>query len=169
MKAGTECQLCELGCEAPRPDGCTHPCVKPCHPPPCPPCHMMIRMRCHCQTLVKHIECDRWNAASEALRDTLKSCGQACPKEVSSVILAVLTLSILFTFLPFFYLSDKTKCKMREGVWWPVWMKKFCLLPYVIKKMDDCDDVSVFFYFRFFFVEVYITWTHGHRIIRKRQ
>ncbi|BFZ15022.1 hypothetical protein BsWGS_18061 [Bradybaena similaris] len=80
--AGAECQPCDQGCEVPRPSGCTHPCVRPCHPPPCPPCQMMIRMRCHCQTLVKHIECDKWNAASQKLRDTLKSCGQPCPKEM---------------------------------------------------------------------------------------
>ncbi|KAH9492637.1 NF-X1-type zinc finger protein nfxl1 [Bulinus truncatus] len=80
--AGEECQKCEMGCEAKRPAGCTHPCVKPCHPPPCPPCHMMIRMRCHCQTLVKHIECVKWVSASEVEKDFLKSCEQPCPKEM---------------------------------------------------------------------------------------
>ncbi|KAK6976666.1 NF-X1-type zinc finger protein NFXL1 [Biomphalaria glabrata] len=81
--AGEECQKCESGCEAKRPDGCSHPCVKPCHPPPCPPCHMMIRMRCHCQTLVKHIECVKWISASSAEKDMLKSCEQPCPKEMA--------------------------------------------------------------------------------------
>ncbi|XP_059151561.1 NF-X1-type zinc finger protein NFXL1-like [Physella acuta] len=80
--AGKECQHCEAGCEAKRPEGCTHPCVKPCHPPPCPPCHMMIRMRCHCQTLVKHIECSRWISVSKSQQDVLKCCEQPCPKEM---------------------------------------------------------------------------------------
>ncbi|CAL1536845.1 unnamed protein product [Lymnaea stagnalis] len=82
FSAGMECQQCELGCEAKRPEGCTHPCLKPCHPPPCSPCRMMVRMRCHCQTLVNHIECLKWIAASQNERDALKSCGQPCPKEM---------------------------------------------------------------------------------------
>ncbi|GFR97491.1 NF-X1-type zinc finger protein NFXL1 [Elysia marginata] len=81
-EAGVECQPCELGCEAERPPGCNHKCPKPCHPAPCPPCRMMVRMRCHCQTLLKHIECNKWVAASAQLKETLQSCGQPCPKEM---------------------------------------------------------------------------------------
>ncbi|XP_005090830.2 NF-X1-type zinc finger protein NFXL1 isoform X2 [Aplysia californica] len=82
-EAGAECPPCDLGCEAKRPKGCNHACVKPCHSAPCPPCLIMVRMRCHCQTLVKHIECNKWLAASTQLQDTLKSCGQPCPKEMA--------------------------------------------------------------------------------------
>ena len=82
LQLGAECQPCELGCQAPRPAGCNHKCPKPCHQAPCPPCRMMIRMRCHCQTLLKHVECSQWVAASAQLRETLQSCSQPCPKEV---------------------------------------------------------------------------------------
>ncbi|GFO45458.1 NF-x1-type Zinc finger protein nfxl1 [Plakobranchus ocellatus] len=81
--AGAECHPCEHGCEAPRPVGCNHKCTKPCHPAPCPPCRMMVRMRCHCQTLLKHVECSKWVAASTKLRETLQSCEQPCPKEMA--------------------------------------------------------------------------------------
>ena len=84
LKHGDNCEECELGCQNPRPEGCTHSCpsVK-CHPGPCPPCNQMLRMRCHCQISVQHVRCEDWVNAP-GTRESLQSCGGECPKQVNS-------------------------------------------------------------------------------------
>ncbi|XP_076446589.1 NF-X1-type zinc finger protein NFXL1-like [Babylonia areolata] len=80
MQAGENCQACESACEKARPEGCSHSCLQACHPGACPPCSAMVRMRCHCNAVVKHIPCHEWQAASTDRRNSLKSCGGPCPK-----------------------------------------------------------------------------------------
>ncbi len=82
-QAGTNCTVCEESCSKPRPDGCSHPCLMPCHPGECPPCRQMIRMRCHCQLIVQHVECFKWTDASDREKTRLRSCPSRCPKTVS--------------------------------------------------------------------------------------
>jgi len=78
--AGGTCEVCEDGCGRSRPDGCSHPCLLTCHPGDCPSCMQMIRMRCHCQLIVQHVECHRWTDASDREKIKLKACPQRCPK-----------------------------------------------------------------------------------------
>nr|KAG5689971.1 hypothetical protein BaRGS_033652 [Batillaria attramentaria] len=40
----------------------------------------MVRMRCHCQAVVKHIPCHEWLEAGTDRQNSLKSCGGPCPK-----------------------------------------------------------------------------------------
>jgi hypothetical protein len=43
----------------------------------------MIRMRCHCQNMVQHIDCSRLTNSDEKTKNTLRSCGGQCPKKVT--------------------------------------------------------------------------------------
>ncbi|XP_052277513.1 NF-X1-type zinc finger protein NFXL1-like [Dreissena polymorpha] len=81
--AGTNCEVCEVGCQFERPEGCTHECPNPCHPGPCPDCRQMFRMRCHCQVSVQFIECFKWVASNDRQKEALKVCGGPCPKQIS--------------------------------------------------------------------------------------
>ena len=80
--SGDTCQTCDLGCEKPRLEGCTHPCLLTCHKNECPPCGQLIRMRCHCSMMLKHVGCDQWTHGDDRERIRLKSCGCKCPKKV---------------------------------------------------------------------------------------
>ena len=88
--------VCEESCSIPRPDGCNHPCLLPCHPEECPPCRQMIRMRCHCQLIVQHVECFKWTDASDREKTRLRSCPGRCPKMVNIVI----NISKIVQFFP---------------------------------------------------------------------
>lgn len=80
VQHGDNCEECEAGCQKPRPEGCTHSCpTMKCHPGPCPPCKQMLRMRCHCQISVQHVQCEDWIKNPEK-RESLQSCGGECPK-----------------------------------------------------------------------------------------
>lgn len=82
-QAGENCMQCEQGCDKPHPEGCTHKCpLLKCHPGDCPPCRQMIRMRCHCQVMVQHIDCDKLTNADEETKISLRSCGSQCPKKL---------------------------------------------------------------------------------------
>ena len=84
MQAGDNCSQCEEACEKARPEGCSHKCpLLKCHPGDCPPCSQMIRMRCHCQNMVQHIDCSRLTNSDEKTKNTLRSCGGQCPKKVN--------------------------------------------------------------------------------------
>ncbi|XP_064636261.1 NF-X1-type zinc finger protein NFXL1-like [Lineus longissimus] len=83
MTSGKNCALCEEPCSKPRAPGCGHGCLLPCHPEDCPSCCQMIRMRCHCQIVVRHIECYKWIESDESMRDDLKACGGPCPKTLA--------------------------------------------------------------------------------------
>ena len=105
LPAGVNCRPCERPCAFPRPTGCTHPCAKGhCHPKGlCPPCNKMVKFRCHCKNMVKHLPCreihrnsgnddddDKENIdvtsskSAAALKvESTKSCGGACPKLMS--------------------------------------------------------------------------------------
>ena len=80
--SGDTCQTCDLGCEKPRLEGCMHPCLLTCHKNECPPCGQLIRMRCHCSMMLKHVGCDQWTHGDDRERIRLKSCGCKCPKKV---------------------------------------------------------------------------------------
>ncbi|KAJ8298481.1 hypothetical protein KUTeg_025012 [Tegillarca granosa] len=83
IKSGENCEECEEGCLKPRPEGCTHPCpTLKCHPGDCPPCQQMIRMRCHCQLAVQHVNCSSWSDADSLVQASLKSCKGECPKNL---------------------------------------------------------------------------------------
>ncbi|CAI8057869.1 NF-X1-type zinc finger protein NFXL1 [Geodia barretti] len=55
--AGEDCLECNRGCEVPRPPGCTHPCPRPCHTGPCEVCRVLVKVRCHCDTMNLFVEC----------------------------------------------------------------------------------------------------------------
>ncbi|XP_052077440.1 NF-X1-type zinc finger protein NFXL1-like isoform X1 [Mytilus californianus] len=83
-KAGDNCSPCDEGCDKPRPEGCTHKCpLLKCHPGDCSPCTQMIRMRCHCQIMVQHLDCNKLTNSDEHTKNTLRSCGGQCPKKLS--------------------------------------------------------------------------------------
>lgn len=81
--AGSNCAKCEYECLRKRPQGCNHICLLPCHPGDCPLCVQMFRIRCHCRSIQKHIECFKWSSTDQDTRNNLKSCGQECPKIMS--------------------------------------------------------------------------------------
>lgn len=82
--AGDNCSQCEEPCNKPRPGGCTHTCpLLKCHPGDCPQCSQMIRMRCHCQIVVLHIDCSKLTLCDEKTKNTLRSCGGQCPKKLT--------------------------------------------------------------------------------------
>jgi len=78
LKAGTNCQKCDSGCNKPRLEGCQHTCPKPCHPGSCPPCKQMLRIRCHCGLNQPYVSCSNWTSSDN--REELQSCGNQCPK-----------------------------------------------------------------------------------------
>lgn len=80
VRRGENCQSCESDCGKHRPAGCPHPCLQQCHPGPCPPCTAMVRMRCHCRAILKHIPCHEWLEACTDRQNSLRSCGGICPK-----------------------------------------------------------------------------------------
>ncbi|ELT89307.1 hypothetical protein CAPTEDRAFT_178429 [Capitella teleta] len=82
LKAGETCSVCEEACLFDRPDGCSHSCLLPCHPGACPPCQQMIKMRCHCELVVRYIECEEWTHSDDRERDRLKSCKSRCPRKL---------------------------------------------------------------------------------------
>lgn len=82
--AGVTCEPCEGLCTKERPEGCGHDCPKPCHPGPCPPCRHMVRIKCHCGLNQPYVQCHEWLQLEK--REELKSCGNQCPKNVSSTI-----------------------------------------------------------------------------------
>jgi len=87
MQAGVECETCEFLCERERPDGCSHQCqLGVCHQGICPACPQLIRMRCHCALVVRHIECSIWTTVDLNQRNQLQSCGGSCPKHVCILI-----------------------------------------------------------------------------------
>ena len=45
----------------------------------------MIRMRCHCQMVVQHIECHKWTSADTKEQNRIKACYGQCPKLVSLI------------------------------------------------------------------------------------
>lgn len=85
LQAGDNCEQCESGCTKPRPEGCTHSCLKPCHPGDCPPCSQMLRVQCHCSLNQLYIQCSDWTSSNEDKKQMLQSCGNQCPKNVSSM------------------------------------------------------------------------------------
>ncbi|XP_071087920.1 NF-X1-type zinc finger protein NFXL1-like [Haliotis cracherodii] len=80
--SGKNCETCESPCEKGRPRGCKHPCRLPCHPQDCPPCTSMVRMRCHCNAVVKHIPCHDWTVTMKDKQDQLQSCQGQCTKSL---------------------------------------------------------------------------------------
>ncbi|ESO08824.1 hypothetical protein HELRODRAFT_97768 [Helobdella robusta] len=97
LLAGSNCETCDKPCAKLRHADCTHVCPLPCHSSDCPPCTQMVRMRCHCQMMVKHVPCHQWCIAGDlggscgencgdrsggvvSERNALKSCGSRCPK-----------------------------------------------------------------------------------------
>ncbi|KAH1004003.1 hypothetical protein HUJ04_003825 [Dendroctonus ponderosae] len=78
VEAGINCEICELACSKPRPEGCTHVCPKPCHPARCPPCKQMLRIKCHCGLTQPYVQCNSWLNVEK--HEELQSCGNQCPK-----------------------------------------------------------------------------------------
>jgi NF-X1-type zinc finger protein NFXL1 len=83
--AGLNCQTCLRPCRFPRPDGCTHECSKQkCHSKGlCPPCNKIVRFRCHCKNMQKHLPCKEINGMVGDALESTKSCGGNCPKLIS--------------------------------------------------------------------------------------
>lgn len=84
LQAGDNCEQCELGCTKPRPEGCVHTCLKRCHPGDCLPCSQMLRVQCHCGLNQLYVCCSEWTSSSEDKKQSQQSCGNQCPKTVSS-------------------------------------------------------------------------------------
>ncbi|XP_044731524.1 NF-X1-type zinc finger protein NFXL1 [Chrysoperla carnea] len=78
VRAGSNCEKCELGCLKKRPEGCIHPCPKPCHADDCAPCKQMLRPKCHCGLTQVYVRC--YDLLDPEKVDILKSCGNRCPK-----------------------------------------------------------------------------------------
>ncbi|XP_077984309.1 NF-X1-type zinc finger protein NFXL1-like [Glandiceps talaboti] len=82
-QAGNECEVCEGGCEQPRPKGCNHKCLDPCHPGPCKACTQMFRKQCHCGAIRLYIDCSKWTGGDTDVHETLRCCQNQCPKLLS--------------------------------------------------------------------------------------
>jgi len=80
--SGPECVQCEEMCSKTRPNGCQHSCPLNCHPANCPPCKQRLRMRCHCNSQVIHIDCYKFTSANDEEKEKLKSCGKSCAKKL---------------------------------------------------------------------------------------
>lgn len=112
LQHGDNCEECEAGCQKPRPEGCTHSCpTMKCHPGPCPPCKQMLRMRCHCQISVQHVQCDDWIKNLEK-RESLQSCGGECPK----LVISNFCLMLLWVN-GYWYNYPKTNRKLDINLW----------------------------------------------------
>lgn len=107
-QAGSNCEQCEEVCRKVRPEGCHHSCLLPCHASDCPPCQQRIRMRCHCQLMVLHVECDKWTHGEERTRERLQACPSKCPKTVS-----FLTERIIVFAFAVLYLYIFKYCKLK--------------------------------------------------------
>lgn len=74
------CQQCELPCQVPRPEGCTHKCILPCHPGDCPPCEKKVRKYCHCPLKTRYdMKCIETLIPKGEL-DAILCCGAKCTR-----------------------------------------------------------------------------------------
>lgn len=90
------CEECELPCELPRSEGCSHECsIGPCHPGRCPDCVQLTKVKCHCDTNFVYVECHSWNRAGKKEKELLKSCKVPCPRNVSFNQKRILLKSII--------------------------------------------------------------------------
>ncbi|KAL3881056.1 hypothetical protein ACJMK2_033252 [Sinanodonta woodiana] len=137
--AGTNCEKCELPCQRPRPEGCTHECLLHCHPDACPECSQMFRMRCHCLVTMQHVPCSEWTQGTSEKKDQLKSCGGQCPKLLSCGHPCGLTCH------PGSCLSDK-QCEKKVNVRCSCRRRKRefqCRDVQTGKAKLECDDICI--------------------------
>eukprot|EP01132_Coremiostelium_polycephalum_P004597 gene4597-5739_t len=84
------CQKCELPCQNPRPQLCTHKCSKPCHLGGCPDCEKIVKRSCYCTSITLNLPCHKYtvrmlqegNKESIPLSQDIFSCTQMCRKSL---------------------------------------------------------------------------------------
>ncbi|XP_055333654.1 NF-X1-type zinc finger protein NFXL1-like [Paramacrobiotus metropolitanus] len=71
------CEECTSLCTRATP--CGHPCILPCHHGPCSQCAEIVRIKCHCQSMILKFSCAKVFGLSEEEKRVLFSCKAQCP------------------------------------------------------------------------------------------